>query len=178
MKNFNVVKLGRKSNPENPSPPQVYSGFRLYGTRMKKWHPKLSELMSKEYETEDDQADAVVALAKELGGEHKLTIEAEDDRPNIGEPLWFYGRGIYDWLQTSVIRSYYVHEDGDNHPDKLVLPSEFPMEDLVNMDMPLMEKGDMLLCTMNSIYFAQDVRNHPNYKEHKRKKELENKEAC
>jgi hypothetical protein len=60
-------------------------------------------------------------------------------------------------IRTSKIRSYYVHNDADNHPDKLVLPSEFPREELVDLDMNKLEKGDILYLTMNSLYLARPV---------------------
>lgn len=59
------------------------------------------------------------------------------------------------WLRTSKIRSYYIHDGDGTHPDKLVLPKEFPIEDSVAVSTEELEPGNMLLATQNSIYLVR-----------------------
>ena len=59
------------------------------------------------------------------------------------------------FLRTSRIRSYYIHETDGTHPDKLVLPQGFPIEDLKDLKLDNLIAGDMLLATQNSIYLVR-----------------------
>lgn len=77
-------------------------------------------------------------------------------KPKIGSV--FYVGGLNSWGRTSIVRGYYKHEDSEGyaeHPDKLVLPSEFPIESAANL--PPLEVDDIVICTMNSLYLCREV---------------------
>ena len=80
-------------------------------------------------------------------------------RPKIGSVFMVAGAGR--WLRTSLVESYYVHDDPDNyktHPDKLVLPPGFPIETATSF--PELKPGDVVLCTMNSLYLCREMPGH------------------
>lgn len=77
----------------------------------------------------------------------------KEAKPKIGCPFLIHGGGVSDWVRTSTVKSYYVCDDPENHPDKLVLPKDFPIEDISSI--PEMKKGDLLIATRNSIYLLE-----------------------
>ena len=56
------------------------------------------------------------------------------------------------FFHTSRVRSIYIHDD-ESHNDKLVLPSNFP--NASDLKIPELNKGDVLLGTMNSVYLCR-----------------------
>ena len=124
---FKVYKLGRRSNPENPSPAQVHDGL-VFDCPMT---PKIRH--------------------RGMGGYE--WVKQSDFQPILGEPILFQGPYMGQHLVTSMIRSYYKECDKGEHPDKLVLPQGFPIEE--NIQIPAMKEGDYLLATMNSIYYLE-----------------------
>lgn len=73
----------------------------------------------------------------------------------VGQCVMIGTPGSDHWIRTSRIRSYYVHETDGSHPDKLVLPKGFPVEDCAQLSLEELEPGDMLLATQNSIYLVR-----------------------
>ena len=137
-----ICKLTRRLNPENPMPPMVNPGQGVTGEFMVPTDKGI-ELM------ESDNADLTELTINDI------YAPAETFRPKIGYPVYVKGAAYYDYLRTSRIRSYYIHETDGADPDKLVLPKDFPLEDAAHISLEGLEKGDMLLATMNSIYIAR-----------------------
>jgi hypothetical protein len=69
--------------------------------------------------------------------------------PQVGQSFCL-SHGIV--LRTSTVKSVYVHESEDY--DKLVLPKNFP-KTAAHLLFPLMEKGEILFATLNSVYYVQ-----------------------
>jgi hypothetical protein len=44
--------------------------------------------------------------------------------PKIGKCVWIQGRGFYDYVRTSLIEDFYIHEDYENSKDKIVMKPE------------------------------------------------------
>jgi hypothetical protein len=136
---YHLVKLSRHQNPENQNRAPVAVGTGGLG-----YVRVLTDEMIKALE--DDSIDQKNIIQWEA------QLEA---KPKIGSV--FYVGDVGNWLRTSVIRSYYVHDDPEGyaeHPDKLVLPKEFPIQS--NAFMPELVAGDIVLCTMNSLYLCRE----------------------
>lgn len=156
---FIVTKLGRKSNPEGGHG-NVYDGIQMCYCAASAHVPSdkaVVHLLKLRKNKEDPEALAAMAEI----GPWDAWEQQNDLQPKIGFPVKFLANKMdAGTLRTSAVRSYYKHEgDSSDHPDKLVLPSEFPSDDLLYMDFPVMKKGDYLLATANSIYFAQLEKN-------------------
>jgi hypothetical protein len=71
--------------------------------------------------------------------------------PEIGQCVWIQGRGFSDYVRTSLIQDFYIHDDYENSKDKIVLkPENAHLLDTIQFN-----KGDVLLITMNSLYFLK-----------------------
>jgi hypothetical protein len=126
---FKIHKLGRRANPENPEPPQVSDGLVFESPTLAAYVPLMTSIGAKEW-----------CVQKDL-------------RPLIDSPIQFREDGVGGVLTISRVRSYYKHCDKGEHPDKLVLPKDFPIEE--NIEIPKMKDGDYLIATMNSIYYLE-----------------------
>ena len=71
--------------------------------------------------------------------------------PVINNCVWLQGRGLFDYVRTSKIMDFYIHEDYDNSKDKIILP----LEDAELLKDIRWSAGDILLITLNSIYYLQ-----------------------
>jgi hypothetical protein len=60
-----------------------------------------------------------------------------------------------EYFHSSTVKSIYIHDSEDY--DKLVLPIDFP-KTAIHLNIPIMEKGEMLLATMNSVYLVQPAK--------------------
>lgn len=144
---YRLTKLGRLPEPENPNPPMIYNGESGSG-----YIRVLTQEFVNHMENEDPEKGEFMGIQWETQSELK---------PRIGSVVIAEGYGR--WIRTSVVRSYYVHEDPNGyaeHPDKLVLPGNFPIETLVKMtpDDWKFEPGDVVMCTMNSMYLARKIK--------------------
>jgi hypothetical protein len=141
---YSLIKLRRRHDAENKRPPAVRDGSR---------HSGYVRVLT----------DEVVSLMKDdldVDTSHLIQWECQKEaKPKIGSV--FMVDGVGTWLRTSVIRSYYVHDDPEGyaeHPDKLVLPEGFPIGSIEAF--PLLQSGDIILCTMNSLYLCRE---YPGY---------------
>lgn len=132
-----LTKLKRRSNPENPAYPLISDGQGVIG-EFKVPTPALIKYWEEEVEV--PEGDPYYEIAGEL-------------KPIIGHPILV--GDLPTGIRTSRIRSYYVHEKPDEHPDKLVLPANFPIKEVEGLDMNKLDKGDMILATMNSLYLVR-----------------------
>lgn len=73
--------------------------------------------------------------------------------PEIGKAVWIQGRGFRDYVRTSLIQDYYIHDEPELSKDKIVLPAEHA-EMLEGITW---NKGDVLLVTMNSLYYLKNA---------------------
>ena len=136
-----MVKVTRRKNPENKSPAQISTGKGFVGD-LQVPTAELLDYWERTRAGEDIDPDVL---------DGKLYEVSEDGTPIIGAPVLI---GRLPWgLMTSRIRSFYK-EGSDN--DKLVVPSDFPREELEKLDMTNLEEGDMLFLTMNSVYWARE----------------------
>jgi hypothetical protein len=71
--------------------------------------------------------------------------------PVIDKCVWIQGRGLFDYVRTSKIIDFYIHEDYDNSKDKILLS----LEDAHLLKDIKWSAGDILLTTLNSIYYLQ-----------------------
>ncbi|MDD3412511.1 MAG: hypothetical protein PHY47_00760 [Lachnospiraceae bacterium] len=154
-----VTKLGRKQSPEYTGPSQVWNGIHMCGQEAAafvptdetiNWAIKYQALESQE------EKDKLYKETEPTGlfDWNRQWEEQDTLVPKIGWPVYFRpNRMDAGWLRTSNIRSYYIHESEDG-TDKLVLPKEI-QEEAMHLEFPEMSKGDVLLCTANSIYYAK-----------------------
>jgi hypothetical protein len=71
--------------------------------------------------------------------------------PRIGKCVWIQQRGFRDYVRTSQIQDYYIHDEPELSKDKIVLPYEHAKM----IEGITWEKGDILLVTMNSLYYLK-----------------------
>lgn len=71
--------------------------------------------------------------------------------PRIGKCVWIQGRGFRDYVRTSQIQDYYIHDEPELSKDKIVLPFEHAQM----LEGITWGKGDILLVTMNSLYYLK-----------------------
>lgn len=128
-----LIKINRRENAENKMWPMINDGQSVIG-ELKVPNEKYNDVTF----NENSSYDVI-----------------ETPRAVLGKCLMV--GSLPAGIRTSMIRSYYVHDDADNHPDKLVLPAEFPREELANLNMSKLEKGDILYLTMNSLYLARPL---------------------
>jgi len=78
---------------------------------------------------------------------------AEDNvYAKIGHPILVKDKGIYNWIKTSNIKSFFK-KDSDN--DKLILPKDFPLE-VINLLKEIKITSNMIVyLTQNSIYLGE-----------------------
>jgi len=126
-----LLKINRRANPEDSGWPIISDGEHVTG-ELKVPNEKYNEITFNENASYD-----VVDSPRGVLGKCLM----------VGE--------LPSGIRTSMIRSYYVHDDPDNHPDKLVLPKGFPIEELASFNMDNLQKGDILYLTMNSLYLAR-----------------------
>jgi len=138
MKKYIFTKLGRKADPENKAHPMVSTGQTVNG-HASRWTEEAVDWEGDETKVTEDFDGTVWEEQEELV-------------PRVGYPMMIRGRGFSNWIRTSCVRSFYIHEDVEGR-DKLVLPSNFPIDDIGQLSE--MNKGDVLIATMNSIYFAK-----------------------
>jgi hypothetical protein len=87
-----------------------------------------------------------------INQEIKYTFTGNGGPLELNKPFFVTKNGYF--FQTSKVRSIYIHGSEEN--DKLVLPKDFP----VSKDLSLpssMKEGELLLATMNSIYYISDA---------------------
>ena len=87
--------------------------------------------------------------------EYALTGKLLDHDISPGKSVRIQDTRTGEWLTTSTIRSLYMHES-DSGYDKIILPSDFPISK--DLDIPEMKDGDLLIGTMNSVYFLTNER--------------------
>ena len=162
MKSYIIYKLGRKSSPEMEEMGNVFPGIQMDGVSATVLVPT-DEAIAWAHNygacATEEEKEALYQATKSTGlfDFDRQWEEQEDLQPKIGWPIYCRGNRISaGYVRTSAVRSYYKHlADSSDHPDKLVLPAEFPEDDLYNFKMPEMKEGDYLIATANSIYYLQ-----------------------
>ena len=124
MKKYKAFKLGRRSDAFHQGIPAVWDGEIFPSCTVHVYN----------YETK----------------ERKLT---DTFIPEIGQCVWIQGRGIFDYVRTSIIQDFYIHEDYENSKDKIALKPE----NAHLLSTTKFEKGDVLLITMNSLYLLKVI---------------------
>lgn len=120
-------KLGRRSDPFHKGDPAVMNG-QIFGS-----------------------ATACV-YDWEKEGEEKF-VEQDQLVPQVGKCIFIKGRGFYDYVRTSQIADYYIHDEPELSKDKIVLPAQHAgMLEGIQW-----AKGDVLLVTLNSLYFLKAI---------------------
>jgi hypothetical protein len=144
-KAYQLVKCSRHKRPENqsPAPFEVGTGGSGYVRVMS------DALLA--YNTACKKDDLKISDFPGIPWECQLKA-----KPKIGSV--FYVGDVGNWLRTSIVKAYYLHDDPDGyveHPDKLVLPTGFPLEAAMNL--PELQAGDIVISTMNSIYLCREM---------------------
>lgn len=81
----------------------------------------------------------------------KRVVQQDKFIPEIGQCVWIQGRGFSDYVRTSMIEDFYIHDDYENSKDKIVLkPENAHLLGTIKFN-----KDDVLLVTMNSLYFLK-----------------------
>ncbi len=83
----------------------------------------------------------------------KKFVNQTDFVPQIGKWVWIQGRGLHDYVRTSQISDYYIHDEPELSKDKIVLP----FEHATMLEGVEWQKGDVLLVTLNSLYYLKKV---------------------
>ena len=81
----------------------------------------------------------------------KRVVKQDIFIPEIGQCVWIQGRGFRDYVRTSIIEDFYIHDDTENSKDKIVLKPE----NAHLLETTKFNKGDVLLVTMNSLYLLK-----------------------
>lgn len=123
-----ATKLGRKADPKNPHPPMVPTG-------------NLFTSYSNAYVYDWDKP------------EDNRVIREDKFIPIINKSVYLQGRRMGEWVRTSLIEDFYIHGDTENSPDKI----RMTWEDAHMLTGIEFQEGDILLTTMNSLYFLKKV---------------------
>lgn len=83
----------------------------------------------------------------------KKFVNQKDFIPQIGKSVWIQGRGRNDFVRTSLISDYYIHDEPELSKDKIVLP----FQHATMLEGIEWQKGDVLLVTLNSLYYLKKV---------------------
>jgi hypothetical protein len=122
---YKAFKLGRKTDPKNPHPSMVWDGELFPGQSAKAY---VHDFAEKKNEVNDGKFI-----------------------PKIGKCVWIQGKGFYDYVRTSIIEDFYIHEDYENSKDKIVIkPENAHLLNGIKFN-----KDDVLLVTMNSLYYLK-----------------------
>ena len=130
-----ATKLGRKSDPKNPHPPMVPNG-NLFSTKAR-------------------------AFVYDWDKLEPVDFTQETFVPVINKSVYLMGGRMHEWVRTSLIEDFYIHGDTDNSSDKICMN----YEDAHMLTGIEFQDGDILLTTMNSLYFLKKVKKEEEEKE-------------